>query len=249
MDYDRTEIPSRYRRARVIPARTVERWRAAITRRVPEAEVARVLDLGCGTGRFCHLLADLFRARVFGIDPSQKMLAEARAEIDRPDITFHRGHAEAIPLEASSCDLAFLSMIYHHLSDSAVAARECHRVLRPGGYLAIRQYTLDRQDPQSYERFFPAARAVAELPSVRDILACQAAAGFSLASQDVVRHQMAETYAGLLEKLALRGFSNLAAIPDAAFAAGLDAMRRVDSPSEQRALLSLSIDLLVFRKA
>jgi 2-polyprenyl-3-methyl-5-hydroxy-6-metoxy-1,4-benzoquinol methylase len=48
---------------------------------VREADLrgARVLDVGCGTGKFARVLTERGLARVWGIDPSSEMLAEARA--------------------------------------------------------------------------------------------------------------------------------------------------------------------------
>jgi len=39
----------------------------------------RILDLGCGTGRFSAALRARFEAEVIGIDPSKKMLEQARS--------------------------------------------------------------------------------------------------------------------------------------------------------------------------
>ena len=45
---------------------------------ISRAEMSLVIDLGCGTGRFSELLAAHFSAQVIGIDPSLKMLDQAR---------------------------------------------------------------------------------------------------------------------------------------------------------------------------
>jgi len=45
------------------------------------ALLSRILDLGCGTGRYSGPLANHFNANVIAIDRSEKMLAEARQEI------------------------------------------------------------------------------------------------------------------------------------------------------------------------
>jgi ubiquinone/menaquinone biosynthesis C-methylase UbiE len=80
MDYDRTELPTNYDHARAVPDATMRLWLERVTAHVPPTEVEEIIDLGCGTGRFSAALADAFAARVIGIDPSEKMLAEARSK-------------------------------------------------------------------------------------------------------------------------------------------------------------------------
>lgn len=249
MDYDQTDIAERYQTARAMPAASFEQWLTALARHVPAAEVSSLLDLGYGTGRFRAALGERFQARVFGVDPSAKMLAKARAGAERPDLSFLEGRAEAIPLDDDACDLAFLSMVYHHIEDPAAAARELRRVLRPGGTLAIRQSTRDHLETFEFERFFPEAKAILEsrIPAVRDLIERQRAAGFTLAAHDVLRHRLADGFEGLVEKIAQRACSDLAAISDQAFAAGLARLGAVEAPEAREALLTVSIDLLVFR--
>src|SRR4029078_13046148 len=60
-----------------------ENWLEVFEVVVQEAELrgARVLDVGCGTGKFARVLAESGLARVWGIDPSPEMLAEARRRV------------------------------------------------------------------------------------------------------------------------------------------------------------------------
>jgi ubiquinone/menaquinone biosynthesis C-methylase UbiE len=78
-------------------------------------------------------LAGHFGVEVIGIDPSQKMLDRARQKTRTGKVSYRQGPAEAMPLPDDCADLVFMSISYHHLSDPAAAARECHRVLRQGG--------------------------------------------------------------------------------------------------------------------
>jgi len=75
-----------------------------------------------------------------GVDPSPGMLERARAALPA-EVQIVEGTAEAIPFPDASFD--FLSMGYalRHISDLAVAFREFHRVLRPGGCLCLLEIT------------------------------------------------------------------------------------------------------------
>src|SRR5439155_23166807 len=76
LDYDRTRLPEVYARARELPAEALATWRHALASMLPPAPaIRRVLDLGCGTGRFTGLLADLYGTAVIGVEPSHGMLA------------------------------------------------------------------------------------------------------------------------------------------------------------------------------
>jgi trans-aconitate methyltransferase len=45
---------------------------------VDRTAISLVVDLGCGTGRFSEMLAAELGARVIGLDPSEKMIDQAR---------------------------------------------------------------------------------------------------------------------------------------------------------------------------
>lgn len=78
MDYDQTTIPAGYDRGRDHGPEVLDLWMNVIESRVGARSASIILDLGCGTGRFSGCLAIRFGARVVGIDPSEKMLQQAR---------------------------------------------------------------------------------------------------------------------------------------------------------------------------
>ena len=82
-DYDKTDIPAGYDRARDHGPEMLNLWMHAIAKHLEGHSVTRILDLGCGTGRFSEALAARFDAEVIGLDPSQKMLELACAEAAR----------------------------------------------------------------------------------------------------------------------------------------------------------------------
>lgn len=93
---------------------------------------SRILDLGCGKGRFAaHLRA--LGAEVIGLDRSAAMLA-GTSGLDRV-----RGSASRLPFAGSSFDAVIAIEILEHLPPMGIdpAISEVRRVLRPGGRLAI----------------------------------------------------------------------------------------------------------------
>lgn len=94
----------------------------------------RVLDVGCGEGRFCRRLASLGFEPV-GIDPTARLLEQAR-DLD-PSGEYHLGSAEAMPFGDDSFDLVISYLTLLDIPDFRAAIREMARVLRPGGRLMV----------------------------------------------------------------------------------------------------------------
>jgi demethylmenaquinone methyltransferase/2-methoxy-6-polyprenyl-1,4-benzoquinol methylase len=103
----------------------------------------RVLEIGCGTGALT-LLAAGKGADVVGFDVSAGMLSVARRKIDAAGLTGRarfeeKGVSEMDGYGSESFDLVFSSLVFSELStdERAYALRHSHRVLRPGGRLAV----------------------------------------------------------------------------------------------------------------
>jgi 2-polyprenyl-3-methyl-5-hydroxy-6-metoxy-1,4-benzoquinol methylase len=95
----------------------------------------RVLDVGCGEGRFTVELLDA-GAQVVGIDVAEEPLRRARAR--RPDLDV-RLIEEAGPwqLEDSSFDVVWAGEVIEHVADTAAWLSEVRRVLSSGGSLVL----------------------------------------------------------------------------------------------------------------
>src|SRR5215510_1308022 len=104
MNYDKTEIPTTYDKARALAPETIRLWQHLLSVHVDRAEMSLVIDLGCGTGRFSELLAAHFGVQVIGIDPSLKMLDQARRK-PAIDVVYCQGLAEALPFREGCADL------------------------------------------------------------------------------------------------------------------------------------------------
>jgi SAM-dependent methyltransferase len=98
-----------------------------------------VLDLGAGTGKLTRTLAAAGH-RVVAADPSPGMLAVLARAV--PGVRTVTAAAEDLPLPDRSLEAVTVAQAWHWL-DQAAAARECARVLRPGGLLAIAWHLRD----------------------------------------------------------------------------------------------------------
>ncbi|MFG2676302.1 class I SAM-dependent methyltransferase [Streptomyces sp. NPDC048445] len=94
---------------------------------------ARALDVGAGTGISTRRLRDR-GAAVVAVEPGPGMAAELRRTL--PDVPLVRGDGNHLPFADASADLITYAQSWHW-TDSARAAPEAMRVLRPGGALAL----------------------------------------------------------------------------------------------------------------
>jgi ubiquinone/menaquinone biosynthesis C-methylase UbiE len=101
-----------------------------------------VLDLAAGTGKLTRALVST-GARVVAVEPVDAM----RAQLERvvPDATSMAGTAEAIPFADASVDAVTVAQGFHWF-DALPALAEIHRVLRPGGSLALVWNSRDLDD-------------------------------------------------------------------------------------------------------
>jgi len=222
--YDRDDIAERYNRSRVLPPDMELQWSDLVAAHVgflPEVSV----DLGCGTGRFTRILASKFGGRVIGIDPSLPMLRAAAASLRwTPEIALLRGRAEAVPLAPRCAELVFMSMSSPHVADNPAALDSIRRTLRLGGVLCIRTCSLEALDSYLYQRFFPEARAFdrERFPTRGGLVKEVTQNRFSLLKMETVRQRITDDLQAYRDNAAMRAHSDLQAITDEQFAAGMN---------------------------
>ncbi len=101
------------------------------------AENEQVLDVATGTGLVANLVAPRVNpGLVFGVDLSDNMLSIARAHKAK-NVQFLGMAAEHLVFRPHTFDLVTMGQALAYLADPTTALAEAHRVLRPGGRLAV----------------------------------------------------------------------------------------------------------------
>ncbi len=149
-----TQIAPRYDLLNHLLSLQLDRlWRARVARRlrpILSRPGAVVLDLCCGTGDLAFSLSRSARARIIGADFSHAMLVRARAKSQSLNarskayaaaMPFFEADALRLPFADACFDLITTAFGFRNLANYEAGLREIHRLLRPGGTLAILEFT------------------------------------------------------------------------------------------------------------
>jgi len=104
----------------------------------------KVLDLGCGNGRFSQYLE---KADYTGVDFSEKMIEEARKRF--PQKKFQVANALSLPFKANTFDKIYSVAVIHQVPSFSYrleAISEARRVLKPGGLLFLTVWNIWEED-------------------------------------------------------------------------------------------------------
>jgi SAM-dependent methyltransferase len=129
-------VAEAYERARPLYSAEALAW---LRERLP---LRRVVDVGAGTGKLTRQLAAL-GADVVAVEPDPDMRAVFARVL--PEIELLAGGAEDLPLTDASVDVATAAQAFHWF-DPEQALPELHRVIRPGGGIAIVWNEWDDED-------------------------------------------------------------------------------------------------------
>lgn len=97
------------------------------------------LDIGCGNGFMLEKAKELGFVNVFGVEPGEKPVALARADI-RPQITI--GFFESGMYQENFFDLITIFQTLDHLENPKVILKECFKILKPGGVILLINHDL-----------------------------------------------------------------------------------------------------------
>jgi SAM-dependent methyltransferase len=104
---------------------------------------SRVLDVGAGTGA---LTAELLRrdATVAAMDPSPAFVATLKSRF--PDVDAREAGAEELPWPTASFDAALAQLVIAFMADAEAGVAEMHRVVEPGGVVAVCMWDRERME-------------------------------------------------------------------------------------------------------
>jgi ubiquinone/menaquinone biosynthesis C-methylase UbiE len=248
--YDSTNVNKVYDSSRKLPPETLHLWLDAICSNITKP-IQTIADLGCGTGRFSVPLAKKFKARVYGIDPSEKMLSVA-CERDREiaQVQYSKGSAEYIPLEDKSISMVFMSMAYHHIGDMESALSEIKRVLVSKGYVVIRNATQDDIHGNKLFNYFPTAKQIElqRMPLEEDVVRNFVSHGFKTIYCKILNQLFSNNYQDYYEKIAKRGLSVFNAISDQEFEEGLKNLKKYCEQNPDHYQVYEKFHLFIFQK-
>jgi ubiquinone/menaquinone biosynthesis C-methylase UbiE len=139
----------------------------------------RVADIACGTGILASRIADeLLPEEVYGIDMSDGMLAQARRRSS--SVFWKKAPAEQLPFADEFLDAVVTTSAFHFF-DQPAALSDFHRVLAPGGLVAVA--TISPRQLLPVQLFTAASWAPAHNPSPERVRALFEEAEFTVSDQ------------------------------------------------------------------
>ena len=222
LDYDK--LADIYDQQRALSEEKELLWVNLLKKHLALDERSRVLDVGCGTGRFAIAIRKHLQCSVVGVDPSSFMLAKAKGK-SVAGITWLQGRAETLPFPKGTFDACFASQVVHHFDDKHQAFAEVYRVLCESGRVGIRYSSHAELRASPDYRFFPTALLIdlermPDTPQIKDILQ---KVGFGLLEERSIRQQFFESSQDYLDKMKSKYGSVLSLISEEEYQEGLQA--------------------------
>ena len=143
-----------------------------------------ILDVGCGNGDTLSLLKKEygFTGKMFGIDVAPGILNQA-IKLNRKEklnIKFSVGDGRSLGFPDGNFDVVIIKHVLHNVEGHEKVLKECHRVLKPGGQLALvvtgkkSRVIQKRLKPKIAKilglNFFPEAESTVNLENIKSFL-------------------------------------------------------------------------------
>lgn len=172
-----------------------------------------VLDVGSGVGGTSRCLAKAFGCRVTGIDLTDAycraatMLTEKTGLADR--VAFRQGDATNLPFDDASFDVVWTEHVAMNIPDKARLYQEMHRVLKPGGTLAIYDVLAGPVEPVLFPVPWARTPETSFLVTPDALRKLLADAHFTVADWNDTTEAARAWFVALAEKIRVEGFPAL----------------------------------------
>jgi SAM-dependent methyltransferase len=188
----------------------------------------RLVDVGCGTGRFAAFAKRRRGGRVWGVDPAAEMLRRARARPDAGGIGWKQAGAERLPFTDGWFDAAHMHLVVHTLPDRPAALAEIARVLMPGGRIAIATFAMGHFERFFLNPYFPSIATIdgARFPDPAILTGELREAGFGDTAIEPISQPISAEPHDVLERVRGRYISTLHLLEPAEYADGLARLER-----------------------
>lgn len=144
----------------------------------------KVLDVGCGVGGPCRMLAEAFNCNVTGIDLNHEFIRTAKAlstlvRLDK-QTAFLQGDAADLPFENNSFDAVWTQHAQMNIADKQKLYTGIYRVLKPGGYFLYYDIFRKTNEAVNYPMPWADSPAISHLVTPGEMHEILTGSGFSL---------------------------------------------------------------------
>jgi demethylmenaquinone methyltransferase/2-methoxy-6-polyprenyl-1,4-benzoquinol methylase len=135
-------------------------WRRKAIAEIAKVSPKRILDVATGTGDLAIAATQLNHASITGVDIAEQMLAVGKEKIAKLNlentISLQKGDSEALQFADNGFDAVMCAYGVRNFENLEAGLKEMCRVMRPGGKLAILEFSHPKRFPvkQGYQFYF-----------------------------------------------------------------------------------------------
>ena len=159
---DYCKIALFFDKGRTLSEQNTAMWLNRIANLSGGSKGTRVLDIGCGTGRFSIPMTTRPGFDVTGADSSADRLARAKQKDSDAKVNLILVDASRLTFPDESFDVVFMSHLLHHVDSPLTVLTECCRVLIPSGVIIIRYGAMNQIRNDVEHTFFPQVTEIDE---------------------------------------------------------------------------------------
>lgn len=126
-------------------------WRKKAVKMIGKHNPKKILDIATGTGDFALEMVSLNPEKVVGLDLSEQMLSHGRVKIEKKGLSnlieMVKGDSEKLPFDDNSFDAISVGFGVRNFENLDQGLSEIFRVLKPGGILAVLEFSKPKVFP------------------------------------------------------------------------------------------------------